>query len=211
MKDGELVMVDGEWHSACGLLVYWSLTGRSYMAEIVDALKQVGLDPDKYAPNPPSAEIVAYRAAQACIHGKREMVRPLSKRGTYMFVTEVLVDDKPTYEHQVRVATDGEQIVVEPQWIGTVVPSVNEEKAFAIKQEFKSLRDVLLTDDISAWLLKILDYDIRAVSLRDRGGIYFVPADKVEMWRMFVKALRLSTGHALYEIPAMKTDRKSVV
>ncbi|MEN6547394.1 MAG: DUF6744 family protein, partial [Armatimonadia bacterium] len=63
----------------------------------------------------------------------------------------------------------------------------------------------LSPNDISGMLLRFCEgHD--SVPLRVRGGFYFLPPAGVERFRRAAAVLRQVSGHALYEVPAMKSS-----
>jgi len=82
----------------------------------------------------------------------------------------------------------------------------DQDLADAILASARAQEGVLTAMDVSSWLLWVLRHHVQAVSLRERGGFYFVPRDRLPVWRQVVAVVRACSGHRLFEIPAMRTE-----
>jgi hypothetical protein len=65
--------------------------------------------------------------------------------------------------------------------------------------------ETLATADISPWLSSLMD-DLRAVPLRDTGGVYFVPAFATKRFEAMLAALRAVSDHRIAAIPALDSN-----
>ena len=203
-----IITVDQDTASIAGAVVFWSLSGAVDAKEIAEELTRAGFS-EEWHPAPPTEETALRRAAQANCKGSREFVRPLGKRGQFTLVEEHVVsaEGEPTkleLEHKlyIGVERDGEAEV-------TTIRGTSEkysELMQAVKHDKELQLGLLAASDISTWLLEILRTRIQAVSLRDRGGFYFVPRDSIDQWRRLVAVLRTVSDHRMNEIPALRTD-----
>jgi hypothetical protein len=73
----------------------------------------------------------------------------------------------------------------------------------AISAAFESYRLMLAHSDVSAWLIDMA-YKLGAVSLRESGGVYFIPRTNTSIWMKVAAALD-AVGSSVFTIPAMKT------
>jgi len=192
--------------STAGILVYWNLSGNVDSKDVEDALRAEGLDPEEWLPTPPTNEEVLKRAAEATTDGKRQMVRPLQKRGEFAIVTEKVVRNEKTgkdqlrYEHNVLIREEDGRVRVLP------VREDDIGQANMVVANVKLYTGLLMTTDISKWLMHVLERKVKAVGLRERGGFYFIPRDEMADWQRIVRVIRTCSHHKLFEIPAMKTD-----
>lgn len=194
--------------SAAGALVYWSLSGAVELLDLEECLAAEGLD-GAFVPAPPSKDVALYRAAQDQVRTKRDLVRPLgAKRQGYVFVSETPVEGSDKHlEYVERVVCT----VVRPKdgaaavQVRAVTPG-DQPLADAILANAHAAEGILLANDISSWLLWVLRKHVQAVSLRERGGFYFVPRDRLETWQQVARVVRACSAHQLYEIPAMRTE-----
>jgi hypothetical protein len=83
-------------------------------------------------------------------------------------------------------------------------PALDAGKYQEIVSSFLYFRSHVIQYDVSVWLCKMMER-LGAVSLRDTGGVYFVPAHAVEQWEWIVAVLRGSSGHVLSYVPAMRS------
>lgn len=199
-----------------GALVYWGLSGHVDMQDLEDALTRRQLDPEKWLPPNPSKEEVLKRAAEASLPGgRRQMVRPLPKRGDFLIVTEQVIEvdgkQRLRYEHNVSIVLqkdqDTKRVVILPfSSASEATAEQNRELAQAVARNVTLFEGLYTTTDISTWLVNLLEKEVRAVGLRDRGGFYFVPRDRLDIWRTIVGVVREVSGHKMFEIPAMRSD-----
>jgi hypothetical protein len=59
--------------------------------------------------------------------------------------------------------------------------------------------------DISGWLIKQAG-ECDALSLRDSGGVYFIPRHALDTWRRRVDCLHEQTNCSVYMVPALDSD-----
>ena len=198
-----------------GIIVWWELAGNVVLTEMLEALADQCLD-DSWAPPPPTLDRALQRAALSCCTGGREMLRPLSRRGRWEIVHEKVVhtqDDDfneiETLEHRAVVqgwaepdGSDNRQ-----PHIRIVDDSAGPKLRQAILGKVQYYENLLTHDDISMWLLWVANStQVRSVSLRQRGGFYFIPNASVPFWRSIAEAVRDCSGHSMFEIPAMRSD-----
>lgn len=192
-----------------GALVFWSLSGLVDNRDLVEMAEAEGFD-EKYLPAEATRELVAQRAAAASMDGKRQMLRPLSTRGAWDLVEERVTQEdggkeRLVYTELVRIKVEE----VAPGLKGIMLAPFGEENAWRvdeINENIEKYTGLHTAMDISSWLLWMLRDLVEAVSLRSRGGFYFVPADRLESWRMVSRIIRGCSNHEMFEIPAVKSD-----
>lgn len=197
-----------EPNAAAGGLVYWSLTGAVEYQDLVETLTAEGLE--ALAPAAPSKEACLARGMRACVQSQRQLVRPLGSRAAgYVLVQEDVLssDDQRPDERNLEYR---ERVVGYVENDEFHVRSVNDQMDSALAQavfaEAHAAEGVLTSTDISSWLLTVLHKHVEAVTLRDRGGFYFVPAHRLDTWRQVARVVRACSAHTMFEIPAMRTD-----
>jgi hypothetical protein len=206
-----------EANGLAGAIVYWSLSGTVELDAIVHKFEEDFMD-ESWLPAMPSLETVIYRAAQG-LCDQRQMIRQIRRGTSWAFVTEKV---NPLTAEQLKRGDGRNREKIEWQicarfWIEregdtekAVVLAEDAESAFdldlvkRIKMDYQSSVRTLTAADISAWLLQRAAAG-HAVGLRDRGGIYFVPQDRLGEWRELTRALMAVSDHKIYEIPAMRT------
>lgn len=193
--------------NCAGMISYWRLSGPVTLAKLYKAAQRAlyPRHPDTIAamlPKPPTDEVALGRAVREQ-GGPRRLVRPLAKHGAWAIVDETVTPAGPgfaeqlTYQTVLRVnhKTDG------PEMNGAD-PLVCRDLARTILDAFYRHRGELAPEDISAWLIKLANQNA-AVTLRDTGGIYFVPRPAVPFWRSVASALESVSTHRVFKIPAM--------
>jgi len=185
-----------ESSDAAGAVVWWSLNGEVSIETAEKAWENSGLSKDLFIPA--VVETMALRRAMARMEEKNRLVRPLKLRGHYAVVAEEAGDESIQHTQEARVFLAGE-----PELKVVVIPENHK-----LQEEIQSTYDHFLTtftaDDVSWWLVQ-LTREVKAVSLRSRGGFYFIPRDYLEQWRRMVEAITSISNHQVFELPAMPT------
>ena len=198
------VAIPGSDLNEAGAIVWWTLSGSVDLIDIVEVLDSVGL-PETWAPTAPRIETVAQRAATAAATSRRQLVRPLSKRSAWEFVTETVVGEgeasRLKYTANVRISVGEDGLRLQP-----VTPE-DTDLAAQIGANMEIHRGLLNCTDMSNWLTGLLANHLQSVGLRDRGGFYFVPAgESLDNWRKICEVVRSVSGHKMYSMPAMTSD-----
>lgn len=187
-----------------GSISYWRIASDTNLSTLKAAWEKHGLVADQL-PKAPKDEVALGRAVNSMTE-KRVLVRPLARRGAWGIVQETATEQgaglppKLTHETLVYVFFREGHAVVE-QAMGTWAQ--RNEYAVRIDAAYASARNTLAHHDISSWLLDIA-YKLDAVSLRDSGGIYFIPRTNVSIWDKVANAIE-ATGSSIFRIPAMRT------
>lgn len=186
--------------ATAGAISYWRLAGPVALDQLTKAWAQLNLDP-KLLPKPPGDEVALGRAVREQA-SKRRLVRPLSRRGAWAIVDETVAGERLDYTTVMHITfKDGHG--PEFDWSGASETASGLRQA--IYDAYARHRAELAPEDISAWLIKLADAN-NAVTLRDTGGIYFVPRPGVPFWRSVVTALEAVSSHRVFKIPAMKNS-----
>lgn len=193
-----------------GCVSYWRITSDTSLATLTAAWQKHGLNAEAL-PKPVKDEVALGRAV-ADQAGKRILVRPLARRGAWAIVQENVTSEK---------AAEASEYVLKPITYRTLVtitfangcaqPVQQVEAtsaelsalAVAIDGAYTAHRGTLAHSDVSSWLLDTAA-KLGSVSLRDSGGIYFIPRKEVEIWNKVASALE-ETGSVIFRIPAMRT------
>lgn len=199
----DLFAVDGAAAAEAGRTVWWTLHGAVSVIDFEEACARAGLDHD--LPKQPEAKTHLARAMEAqrqnTIEGRgRCLRRPLEVSGAYALVLEDAEGDDLSYSIDIRAAIDrdGQQLVIEPD---------NTPAAGALRSEYYRQRSILTADDIGKWMLRALHgSEIEAVTLRECGGLYFVPNRSLAAWSKYVRVLHEVTAHKVHEMPALPSD-----
>jgi hypothetical protein len=216
MSDTDITIVS-EATKTCGAVSYWRLSGGVELDRLREAWKAEGLDV-KLLPKPPRPETALHRAVQDVVEApepgqkrrtvrgagvkSRTLVRPLAKRGAWAIVRETV--DGVSYIGAREEATVRWTVTSGGGGAVTIEPS-HDSRATAIITAFHAHQGKLAVEDISSWLVALAEHG-KSTSLRDTGGVYFVPRDSVEFWRRATTAIKSVSDHRIFKIPAMKND-----
>lgn len=181
-----------------GAIVWWVLNGVVSYTKLIESLQASGLD-EKLMPPPITADCALRRAAKAQ-EERRFLARPLGRGIGWAMVQERSTEDGESLTHEVVCKvklTDTEQMVATP---------ADHPVVALVRADYEAARDAYTPQDVSAWVVRVAD-SLRCLRLRERGGVYFVPADALPVWKGLVEAIRTAHGgHDLYEVPAMKSE-----
>ena len=211
MDKNNIVTVPEAMQETAGAITWWELGGNSIMEDLEDALDAEGLTDDWIKPSAPSLTVALSRAASSALSSKRHLLRPLSKRGHWEIVYE-MVFRTPTGTETLRYRTIVQGHVakengVETPRIRIVDVDAGPDLKTAILSKLPLYQSTLCVSDISSWLLGIASSSlVSTVSLRQRGGFYFIPKDQLDFWNRVSRALQAASAHRVYGIPAMQTE-----
>ncbi len=189
----------------CGAIVWWSLSSVIDIKLLSGMWEAAGLPEDVFPA--PVSENAAFRRALADQQTRRHLVRPLKKRGHFAIVDES-VDENEEISHRVSA-----NVFLENGRVEVGMPDVEtydamdrvEELQFELQRSMDFHMEHLGHSDVSYFLIQQANR-LGALSLRDRGGMYFLPKEQLEEWRTIVSVLRSVSEHKVYEIPALSTD-----
>ncbi len=193
----DLVSINGA--EQAGAVVWWRTSGGIDLAALDAAWGAAGL-PIKLVPSAPRPSAALRRAVNEH-RGERRLVRPLASGG-FALVDENASGDDLQHEVTCRaklvppVGDGAPTIAVEPP-DHPIAPHLTASYAAHLGQ--------IEQGDVSPWLVKVIEH-CQAVSLRDTGGIYFVPKAQLDTWRAMVAAIRTAGQHTVFEMPALKSD-----
>lgn len=201
---------------SCGAVSYWRASGSIAVADLRQAWIDAGLDP-KLLRKEPDAKTVLRRAVLGLADRKkvdakteiRTLVRPDAEPHTWAVVCEVVTtDDLPRYTTLLTVMYDSTSNG--PMFEATEDAPPGSETydrlKTAVYSAFAAQQGLFDPGDITGWLVK-LAYANNAVTLRDSGGVYFVPKPAMDFWNKAADVIEhVSNGaHRVFRIPAMRT------
>ena len=183
-------------HLDFGAIVWWRLGGQLSLDKLEQAWDEAGQDCE-LLPNGPSTVKRMTRAVRA-LRSRRRLARPLGGCKGWALVAE-----SPTqtgdleYETLAKVHLDDNKCVQ---------IQADPELTRKVEDSFNYYRDILIAKDISRWLSTRLVDHVKAIKLRDTGGIYFIPRQYMAIFRKWVGILRDVSDHVIYEVPALQSD-----
>lgn len=183
-----------------GAVTYWRLSGGLTLERLRAAWTAQDL-PAKLLPEPVTVDTAAHRAVHT-LQERRRLVRPLERRGAWVLVDERVVNGSLQHTQEAVFRLVNDQLVIERM-------EATEEGYQAIvaqvTEAFEKTKGELGAHDIGSWLVS-LAYSYGAVSLRDSGGVYFVPRTSTPLWYRISIAVENASAHNVFRIPAMRTD-----
>jgi hypothetical protein len=196
-KGKNLVAVAPELKKHAGTVTMWRLHGDVTHKALEDAWKAHGFNTSDL-PELPSPE-VALRRAIGHLSSKRTLVRSLAKRGAWAIVIEQVMKDGETLKHE-------QSFNVSVNKIGNLVfkPEEVDAKDF-ITDSYRKELFIHDSTALSEFLVSQVTR-LRAVGIQNKGGVYFIPQEHVEVWERMNAALEESGAALFTNIPAMPTD-----
>jgi len=185
-----------------GAMVWWRLAGDVSVDCITQALASTGIVP----PAAPTDETALKRALAKFARGGRKLARKMDGKGRRLAVVREMADestqDDLDYDIEIRAtleqnSTGGVSLVTRPY-----TPEIHDA--------YEAARETLTSDDIGLWLVRSAIVRADGVSLREGGGVYFVPAHGLQAWRAVWEAIRSCAAHKTFEVPAFADDDSAV-
>jgi hypothetical protein len=193
MNKPDLYAVDGSVKES-GSITYGTFSGETSNSTLYDAALSAGLDP-QHLPSLPAPSIARRRALDTLKNADRR-VEPLDDGGLAL----VAVDRKDAdldFTVSARVyINDDKDVVIEP---------FNHVHAEQIRDAYRHAKNTYTAADISAWVIKQMRR-LNAVTLRDKGGVYFVPRDKKAEFEKIINTVHACASHKIHRIPAMDSE-----
>jgi len=189
-------IVATELAAGTGAIVHWRLSGdvaHDSLSSAIDAQPQ--LSRITAAPATPSPEVALNRAMDA-VRTKSLLARRI-KAGTWGVVRETVdaTHAKLTHSHELTVSVNSAGVIA--------ASDVAHELFDVVVSAYSRELETLNSHDISAWLCRLMD-KLRAVSLRQGGGLYYLPPQHAAVLSELRTVLQ-TAGARLYSIPAANT------
>lgn len=186
--------------STAGALSYWRLSGETTVDKLTAAWLAAGLNED-LLPKPVSGRVAVTRAVDALsVKIDANTHREVKQARGWWGIVDATNDGHGNFTHNQlgRACYDSKNQKV-----------VVKDAPFTIEQQIRDnvalARTKLLPGDITSWLVKLAEH-CNAVSLRDKGGIYFIPRTQVDFWANVADAVAVAGDFKIFRIPALKTD-----
>lgn len=198
---GNNFMAIQAFHGDAGATVWWTLAGNVRLDKLREAWLAEGLDAH-LLPDEPSPEQKLGRAVRS-VGDNRTLARPLARRGHWAIVREAVAGEGTMawLEHKqeltVRIPNGGTL----PQFIGG-----EGDLEAHIQHAFDAQHGLLDRDDVALWLVKVLSNTLYATPLRQRGGLYYVLPNRVDLWRKVAAAVEAAEAGSCYTLPTVSGD-----
>lgn len=187
---------------ACGRITMWSLNGDITVESLTAALKNAGSV--AIPPEEPSALVALNRAVQAGAKSLGHLDVHHKGRGEWVIVGKGVetadAEGKKSLSYPISCTA---KVTRDPQ-TSVETLEINGEGADKIRGAYEIAKHTLAPADIGTWLCEKLTA-LKAIPLRDRGGIYFVPQPVVVKWQKIQSALTACSAHHVHTIPALKS------
>jgi hypothetical protein len=181
-----------------GDLIWWTLAeARIDRSTLENIWASAQLAPE-YLPDPPTAEKALKSAVREAALGQPDRLIRLGKEDEGEIIFAVVRETKHedgsvTYQQETRVILDRQV-----ESVSFDIPG--HDLAAAITSRFGELRSTHMADDVRRSMMKVLDA-CAAVTLRDHGGVYWVPAPYAETVRRLQGAIEKIGSSRVYLLP----------
>ncbi len=191
---GYTAVLDGD--QTAGAIVWWRLSGGLDLETLEAAWRAEGLEEDLLPASP--SPLAALRRAVNELRAPARLIRPIKDQAGFAVLDEYQTGGDFDYKKRLAVrVTDLGSL----RW-----DYVREqEEADLVAAAFNKNLITLTQGDASNWLSSLME-DVRAVALRDTGGIYFVPRFSSSRWERMLCAVRSASKHVVSCVPALKTE-----
>lgn len=205
-------MIPQEAVETAGCVTYWRVSGDVNIAAFTEAWTEAGLDEKllRKAPGPETAlrRAVLDQASRGALNETAEirtLIRPCQEAHTWAVVQEIAAKDlPPVYSTIAIVWFENDQPNVRAiDGNGAEVAALHAE----ITDAYRKQQGVYATEDITGWLVDLARKN-GSVTLRDSGGVYFIPRTVMDFWNKAANVLEAVTNkaHTVFRIPAMKNS-----
>lgn len=200
-----IALPQGLENAETGTITYWRLAGGAVAyAPLRDAWVAAGLNVGDLPPLP-SMHTALHRTAQLLADEDRRhttLVRPIrgSEASGFALVHETHDDaglPRHTVHRELVVARGTDNMLSRVELRGFDPADVER-----IQELYLEVRTRLSTQDVGGWLVDLVQ-GIHAVSLRDTGGIYYLPARESVAWQCYCDVLHAVTECRVFAIPAL--------
>lgn len=194
--------------NVAGCVSYWRVGESISIEKLTKAWVDAGLDEELLRDEPSPS--TALRRAVMEQQDRHRLVRGVGK-GSYAIVDETVYEQKegelpmpPTYSTLCIVRFENSIPTIENVDGSTVQCNDIFQTVVKAYGRQSGLYD---SSDITSWLVA-LAHKQNAVTLRDSGGVYFIPRPAMEFWNKAASVIETVSGgtHNVFRIPAMKND-----
>jgi hypothetical protein len=191
-----------------GGVVYWTLKGAIAHDTLRDAWDMEGLDADLLPSKPSIAQAMHRAIGDAC----DETIIARSAPGTnsgYNLLRQTIRNGRPSYDTRwfavAPAKLPGAPAVLDVATLMSPSDAEGTRIADTVADSFARHLTLLTSSDIGAWLVSLAK-SLHATPLRQTGGMYFIPAGKLELWMRWSAALEVTGAATMFCIPAMPTQ-----
>ena len=181
-----------------GDLIWWTLAEARIDRSTLETIWSGAKLAPEYLPDPPTAEKALKSAVREAALGQPDRLIRLGKEDEAEIIFAVVretkhTDGSITYQQETRVILDRQV-----ESVSFDVPG--HDLAGVITARFGELRSTHMADDVRRSMMKVLDA-CAAVTLRDHGGVYWVPSPYAETVRRLQGAIEKIGSSRVYLLP----------
>lgn len=181
-----------------GDLIWWALAEARIDRPTLESIWATAQLPPEFLPEPPTADKALKLAVREAAVGQPDRLIRLGKEDEAEIVFAVVrerrhADGSISYQQETRVVLDRHTETVSSDIAGHDLGNV-------IAARFAELRTTHVPDDVRRAMLKTLDA-CAAVTLRDHGGVYWVPAPYAKTVRRLQGAVERIGSSRVYLLP----------
>jgi hypothetical protein len=181
-----------------GDLVWWTLAEARIDRSTLETIWAGAHLAPEHLPDPPTAEKALKSAVRVAALGQPDRLIRLGKEDeaeiVFAIVRETKHDDGSiSYQQETRVILDRQAETVSNDVVG-------HDLAGVVSLRFGELRSTHTADDVRRAMMRALDA-CAAVTLRDHGGVYWVPAPYAETVRRLQAAIEKIGSSRVYLLP----------
>lgn len=182
-----------------GVCVWWSLCDRTSEEELRQGFQALGRA--ELIPERIDDRYALQRALQSLYPDRRALVRPLG-RGVvgYALVHEDPNGTEMEYQEELRAALLNGQLLISP-----AEHSAREELTTRYREE----RNFVTASKLGGVLVRAARA-LSGISLRSRGGFYWIPEQNLEKWRAIAQVVEDAHGSNRISMMRTTTDEDSV-
>jgi hypothetical protein len=181
-----------------GDMIFWSLTDARVDRTTLESLwSNAGLDV-ALLPDPPTAEKALKGAIRESQTGQRDRLIRLGKEDESEIVFGIVREHRPgdgtlaySQEAVIRLNRLAETLIVSP---------ADHDLGSTVSVGYQILRTTHTPDDVRRAIVKAL-HSFAAVTLREGGGVYWVPAPYAEKLRRLQQAIERIGSSRVYLLP----------
>lgn len=217
LKNVTDLTVSPDADETAGYVIYWSCSGDAEFADVIQAYEDAGL-PANHVPRP-LAPVAALNTALKHADVTGETVGILKRkagRGAWLLVRETRTgkgkDAEVSYTELVKVGVETSGDDKDKLWTKTNKSLEPADAEFArdlvnrVRERYDHALGLWTTWLARTWARDIVVDLCKAVTLRETGGIYYVPPSERDTLERIEQVLAQATDHLVYKIPAMHSS-----
>lgn len=194
------ILVSEELAGMSGAQVHWKLSSTTVDHTALTAAWKKASLPMSLVPSTAEPETVLRRAVSE-LRKPHLLVR--NHKGVFVLSDERVRKEGVEYPQDVSYTP---RTTVSMSKTGKVKVEPFDQAVYdTVNDAYQTGLGELSSADFTPWLVRLVAY-CAGVSMREGGGIYFIPRAQVPTWRMIKATISSVSEHKLYMIPAMQSD-----